>query len=315
MIFEFSIQEGALYLIELRQLRYLVAASEAGSFNRAARKLGIKQATLSRHILQVEQRLGMIIFDRTTRGAIPTPDGASYLLGARRLVGEFDQLNHWVRQKKDGIIGQIAVGFHTSISAGNLRGTLAAFRAAYPDIHIDYVERDRTHLLRDVECGMLDIAILIGEVPEPDLKHQTLWSDRIIVVLPDGHVLAEKEQIVFSDLLRETILLSASDPGPQIQKLLMARIGTPFLQPHIEVRDVSRETLLCIVAIGGGITLTSEAVLGLGIEGLHYRDLIESTGQFRAGYSGYWREDNRNPVLMRFLKFVRERYSLPPLRI
>jgi DNA-binding transcriptional LysR family regulator len=86
------------------------------------------------------------------------------------------------------------------------------------------------------------------------------------------------------------------------------------LQPHIEVRDVSRETLMCIVAMGEGITLTSEAVLGLGITGLQYRDLVESTGQFRAGYSGYWREDNRNPVLTRFLKFVRERYSLPPLR-
>ena len=230
MILEFSIQEGALYLIELRQLRYLVAASEAGSFNRAARKLGIKQTTLSRHILQVEQRLGMIIFDRTTRGAVPTHDGANYLLTAKRLVSEFDQLNHWVRQKKDGIIGQVAIGFHTSISAGNLRGTLAAFRGANPEIHIDYAERDRTHLLRDVECGMLDIAILIGEVPEPDLKHQTLWSDRIIVVFPEAHPLTTMEQIVFSDLLRETIVLSTSDPGPQIHKLLTAKIGTPFLQ-------------------------------------------------------------------------------------
>ena len=301
-------------MIELRQLRYLVAASEAGSFNRAARKLGIKQATLSRPILQVEQRLGMIIFDRTTRGAVPTSDGANYLLGAKRLVGEFDQLNHWVRQKKDGIIGQIAIGFHTSISAGNLRATLAAFKSANPDLHIDYVERDRAHLLRDVECGMLDIAILLGEVPEHDLKHQTLWSDRIIVVMPEGHPLAAKDQIAFPDLLRETIALSVSDPGPQIQKLLMTKIGTPFLQPHIEVRDISRESLLCTVAMGGCITITSEAVLGLGIGGLEYRDLFESTGQVRAGYSGYWRDDNRNPVLKRFLSFVRERYSLPPLR-
>jgi len=301
-------------MIELRQLRYLVAASESGSFNRAARKLGIKQATLSRHILQVEQRLGLIIFDRSTRGAIPTQDGASYLLGAKRLVEEFDHLNHWVRGKKDGIIGQIAIGFHTSISAGNLRATLADFRRANPDLHIDYVERDRAQLLRDVECGMLDIAILIGEVPEQDLKHQTFWSDRIIVVMPEDHPLAEQEQIAFSDLLREHIVLPVSDPGPQIQKLLVAKIGTPFLQPHIEVRDISRESLLCTVAMGGCITITSEAVLGLGIPGLDYRDLFESTGQFRAGYSGYWREDNRNPVLKRFLRFVRERYSLPPLR-
>lgn len=212
------------------------------------------------------------------------------------------------------IIGQIAIGFHTSISAGNLRATLAAFKTANPDLHIDYVERDRAHLLRDVECGMLDIAILLGEVPEHDLKHQTLWSDRIIVVMPQDHPLTAKEHISFPDLLRETIALWASDSGPQTQKLLMSKIGTPFLQPHIEVRDVTRESLRCTVAMGRCITITSEAVLGLGIGGLEYRDLVESTGQFGADYSGYWREDNRNPVLKRFLSFVRERYSLPPLR-
>ena len=55
-------------MIELRQLRYLIAAAEAGSFSRAARSLNIKQATLSRQILQVEKRLGMVLFDRMTRG-------------------------------------------------------------------------------------------------------------------------------------------------------------------------------------------------------------------------------------------------------
>lgn len=51
-------------MIELRQLRYLIAAAEAGSFSRAARSMNIKQATLSRHIIEVEKRLGMALFDR-----------------------------------------------------------------------------------------------------------------------------------------------------------------------------------------------------------------------------------------------------------
>lgn len=56
-------------MIELRQLRYLIAAAEAGSFSRAARNMNIKQATLSRHVIEVEKRLGMTLFDRRTRGA------------------------------------------------------------------------------------------------------------------------------------------------------------------------------------------------------------------------------------------------------
>ncbi|MFB9051028.1 LysR family transcriptional regulator [Sphingobium indicum] len=60
-------------MIELRQLRYLIAAAEAGSFSRAARGMNIKQPTLSRHIIDVEKRLGMTLFDRRTRGDTLTP--------------------------------------------------------------------------------------------------------------------------------------------------------------------------------------------------------------------------------------------------
>ena len=66
-------------MIELRQLRYLIAAAEAGSFSRAARNMNIKQATLGRHILEVEKRLGIALFDRKTRGPTLTPNGATYL--------------------------------------------------------------------------------------------------------------------------------------------------------------------------------------------------------------------------------------------
>ena len=76
-------------MIELRKLRYLIAAAEAGSFSRAARNLNIKQATLTRHILEVEQRLGIAMFDRGTRRATLTPNGKTYLTIARRIVKEF----------------------------------------------------------------------------------------------------------------------------------------------------------------------------------------------------------------------------------
>jgi DNA-binding transcriptional LysR family regulator len=59
---------GITPVIELRQLRSLIAAAEAGSFSRAARNLNIKRATLTRHILEVDKRLGMALFDRRTRG-------------------------------------------------------------------------------------------------------------------------------------------------------------------------------------------------------------------------------------------------------
>lgn len=92
-------------MIELRQLRYLIAAADAGSFSRAARNFNIKQATLSRHILEVEKRLGMVLFDRKTRGATLTSNGKIYLRTAQRIVTEFEELNARVRATNNGGAG------------------------------------------------------------------------------------------------------------------------------------------------------------------------------------------------------------------
>ncbi len=73
-------------MIEFRQSRYLIATANAGSFSQAARNLNIKQATLSRHILEIEKRPGMALFDRKTRGATLTANGATDLCTAPRIV-------------------------------------------------------------------------------------------------------------------------------------------------------------------------------------------------------------------------------------
>lgn len=150
-------------MIELRQLRYLIAAAEAGSFSRAARSINIKQATLSRHVLEIEKRLGMALFDRKTRGATLTPNGRTYLRTAQRIVKEFEELNNWVRATNNGHVGKLAVGFYTSFSAGNLRATLSEFGERHPEVKVSGFERDRDMLLAGIENGLLDIAIMIGE--------------------------------------------------------------------------------------------------------------------------------------------------------
>ena len=177
-------------MIELRQLRYLIAAAEAGSFSRAARNLNIKQATLSRHILDVEKRLGMALFDRRTRGATLTKDGETYLYTAQRIVGEWEELNAWVRSTRNGEAGRLAVGFYTSFSAGNLRATLSEFGERNPNVKLRGFERDRKMLLAGIENGVLDIAIMIGESRCPGLVNRSFWSERIMVAMREDHRLA-----------------------------------------------------------------------------------------------------------------------------
>ena len=300
-------------VIELRQLRYLIAAAEAGSFSRAARNINIKQATLSRHILQIEKRLGIALFDRRTRGATLTPNGVTYLRTARRIVKEFEELNAWVRATQNGSAGRLAVGFYTSFSAGNLRATISEFDERHADIKVCGFERSRDMLLAGIENGLLDIAIMIGETPYPGLNSRPFWSERILVAMPEGHVLATRERLHWPDLTGERFLLTAEDPGPETVNMLRGKLGMPGYMPEIEIGDVKRDTVLSAIALGGSISIVVESATGIQIPGVAFREVHETNGHSWVGFSGYWRADNGNPVLRRFLDFVAIRYSLPPI--
>lgn len=298
-------------MIELRQLRYLIAAAEAGSFSRAARNLNIKQATLSRHILEVEKRLGMMLFSRKTRGATLTVDGVTYLRTAQRIVKEFEELNGWVQATRNGEAGRLAVGFYTSFSAGNLRASLCEFGERYPEMRLRGFERDRDILLAGIESGLLDIAIMMGEAPYPGLMSRPLWSERILVAMPEGHPLAARERIHWSDLTGERFLLTERDPGPETRNMLLGKVSMPGYTFEIDMDDIRRDTVLSIIALGRHISIVAESALGIHVPDVVFREVHETNGHMRIGFSGYWRADNENPVLRRFLEFIAARYSMP----
>ncbi len=300
-------------MIELRQLRYLIAAAEAGSFSRAARSLNIKQATLSRHILETEKRLGMVLFDRKTRGATLTANGATYLRTAQRIVKEFEELNAWVRATNNGHSGKLAVGFYTSFSAGNLRATLSEFGERHPDVRVRGFERDRDMLLAGIENGLLDIAIMVGETPYPGLMSRPFWSERVLVAMPEGHRLTALERVHWTDLTGERFLLTERDPGPETRNMLLGKLGMPGYTPEIDMDDIGRDTVLSVIGLGAHISIVAESALGIHVPGVTFREVHETNGHTRIGFSGYWRDDNDNAVLRRFLDFVAVRYSQPPI--
>ena len=299
------------YMIELRQLRYLIATAEAGSFSRAARQLNIKQATLSRQILSIEKRLGLKLFERVSRGAILTREGEHYLDVARRVVDDFAEINAWVKASRSGVAGQLGIGFYTSLSAGNLRATLAEFSASHPDIEIKRFERDRRLLLAGLHSGAIDIAIMIGEAAYAEFQRRSLWSERLLIALAGEHPLLGADHIRWPDLADERFLLPNGDPGPELARIIGSKLARADMAPDIVHDRVSGETILSTVALGRHVTIVSEGSVGNRIDGVRYREIDDRDGETRIGFSGYWREDNPNPVLRTFLDLVTRRYAFP----
>ena len=294
--------------VDLQHLRYAVAAVEHGSFRRAAEVLQLRQSTLSRCVRQLEQLVGMELFERSSGGVRATEAGRNFLRVARSILEEVDSLVTMAHRTGRGEAGRLTIGFYTSLSAGNLRATLMDYSQRFPEIALNVIESSRARLVTALRNGNIDVAIVTGDGSLPHSKSVQLWSERILVVLPESHRLATNETVRWTDLKGETLLLSQRDPGPEIQDLLTARLVSQSDRPNVVRHDVSRESIKSLVGAGFGIGLTLEASLGATFTGVVHREARDGTGPVRIEHSANWRNDNDNPALIAFLKLLGERY-------
>jgi len=296
--------------IEIKHLRYAEVAERCGSFRKAAEVLSLKQSNLSRRVRHLEEELGVKLFARTNGGVRPTPAGRDFVKGARRILGELQVVIDGAKAVGRGEAGYLTIGFYTSLSAGNLRASLVEFGRRHPQVNVGTVEGSRVGLFDGIQNGTIDIGIVTGE-PSPDFdRSMVLWSERIIVALPEDHPLAANDIIYWTDLKRERFLLSERDPGPEIQDILIAKLSSPGDLPSVVRHDVTRENIKSLVGAGCGVSLMCEACMGASYAGVVYREARDGNGSTRIGYRAYWRDENDNPALRNFIRLLEERY--PP---
>ena len=172
-------------------------------------------------------------------------------------------------------------------------------------------ESSRSRLTTALRNGAIDIAIVTGGTPLLDSRMISLWSDRVLVALPEGHRLADGETVYWTDLKGETLLISHRDPGPEIQELLLTKLASAGDRPKAVFHDASWGNIKSLVGVGFGVSLVTESDVGANFSGLIYRQLRDGTGPSWVGYSAHWRADNDNPALASFLKILGERYPSP----
>lgn len=148
---------------------------------------------------------------------------------ARTILEEFETLIAAAKSTRNGETGRLAIGFSTSLSTGNLRASLLDFRQRFPQIALATIERRRTRLATALRNGVLDVLIVTGSMPMLNCTTKSLWSERVLVVLPEDHPLTAREVVYWTDLREETIIFSEYDPGREIEDLLVSKLVWPTI--------------------------------------------------------------------------------------
>jgi LysR family nitrogen assimilation transcriptional regulator len=168
--------------MELRQLRYFVGVSEAGSLLKASARLHIAQPALGQQIAALEQELGARLFDRSSRGVTLTEAGKIFLEHARVVLADVERARGAVRESAATPSGDVAIGLPTTVAQVATVPILKACREQLPQVRLKLVEAYSGFVHEWLLSGRLDLALLFGDQPEPAVAKRPLLDDRLAFI-------------------------------------------------------------------------------------------------------------------------------------
>jgi DNA-binding transcriptional LysR family regulator len=241
--------------MELRHLRYFVAVAEERNFTRAAQRLHIAQPPLSRQIQQLEEILGVQLFERNSRPLKLTETGR---------VGNIER--------------SLSVGFVGSTLYGMLPKIIRRFRDENTTVELSLHEMSTMDQFRALKDGVIDIGFGRIRHEDANIRRVILREEKMIVALPEGHPLSlVKPALALGDLVNETLIIFPKAPRPSYADQVLSAFHDRALKPRriYEVREL--QIALGLVAAGEGIAVVPSSVYGLKRDDVSYKELDDPT--------------------------------------
>ena len=271
----------------------LVVANTA-SFGRAARQLGVQQSTVSRRIRDLEDHIGVSLFERYAHGVRTTNAGAAFLDCAKQSQNTLALAAIEAQQAGRAGNGVLKLGFVWSFTVGAAKEIVTRFREQNRGVRVELTELGATALLDQVLWRRIDCAWIVRlHQLDPTLEVEPLWKEAAYLARPQdpGRIAGASQRY-----LRRT-----SDEWPILQRNIIDFIDDPRMEIH--VHNCSRESLLSLIAAGDGITLLPESIAKAGYPGVSMIPVDPNAGQPQI--SAVWRRETDNPALRRFMALTR----------
>ena len=262
--------------MNLRDLQYVLALAEHGHFGRAARACGVSQPTLSVQLRKLEDLLGVVLFERSSKAAAPTAACQRLLGHARAAVAEAEAILAVARDLRDPLAGRFRLGIIPTLAPYLLPLVFAPLRDALPDLDLEPWEDQTAALLDRLRAHELDAVLLATEVDGSDLASKALFTEPFLAALPPDHPLTGQAVVAELDLARDILVLA---DGHCLRDQTLATYGHAGAFDGA-LRAASLPTLLNMVAAGYGTTLIPGLAAGAAQDaGIVLRPLASQAGR------------------------------------
>jgi LysR family transcriptional regulator, hydrogen peroxide-inducible genes activator len=240
----------------IQQLRYIVALDEYRHFAKAAEECQVTQPGLTIQLKNLEQEIGIKIFDRTKVPLKPTLAGVEIIERAKKILREADAIRDYVVHKKNDLTGEITIGVISTLSPYLMPVFIKKINQIVPDVKFTIVEAGTVHLMHYLETGAIDVALMATPTTNPSLKEFPVFQEPFVACLPEGHSMVNAAFYELMDADKPELLLLQNEYCFNAQLLDICSLKEPGLHSgNIKYEINSIETLKNLVRAGMGFAI------------------------------------------------------------
>jgi DNA-binding transcriptional LysR family regulator len=246
-----------LYRLDLVSLSLFSLVVRSGSISKGAELAHLALGAASKRIADLETAVGSALFERHSRGITLTAAGEAFMHHAQRILRDVDLMAGDMSDYSAGVVGTVRLWANTSSVTQFLPRDIAAFNAVRPEIRIELEEQNSEQVALAVVDGEADFGIMADQMPTFGLQTRLYRRDRLVLAVPLGHPLTQRESVSFSDAL-EFDFVSLSRNTSLAKRLETATaFSGERLRLRIQVR--SFDAMCLMVAAGLGIAVLPDA--------------------------------------------------------
>ena len=294
----------------LKQVRYFVAAAEAGQISQAAIELNVSQSAVTAAVKQLEAMLQVSLFERHSNGVSLSYDGHRFLQHARHILAAVNEAVRASQSTHAEVAGRLKIGVTYTVAGYFLPPHLARFTRSFPEVQIELHEAPRSKIEQSLSKGALDLGVLLTANlrNRASIESLTLFRSQRRLWLPVEHPLLQADSLSLAEVAQEPYIMLTVDEAGQTAQRYWRKTEH---RPRVIFRTSSVEAVRSMVAAGMGVTVLSDMVYRpWSLEGqrIETRSLIDSVPSMDVGLA-WKRAAKLSPAANVFREFMASAFA------
>jgi DNA-binding transcriptional LysR family regulator len=286
---------------DLKHLSTFVAVAEELNFHRAAERLTMAQPAVSRVVLELEDRLGVKLLERTTRKVRLTESGRYLLEEAQEILSRIDIAENTVRLLASGTKAILRIGYTTITGHSLVPDITREFRKSNPDVRLEltylHSPAQRDKILQDE----IDLGFIEGSFQSSEIETRPVARHRLVALLPPSHPLAARTALTIEDLAREQLVMGTNAEWPTFRRIVIDAFQSAGQVMTVAQEASSITGILGLVTAGVGITIFTGMPRFCGESAIVARPVVTDPPVIVETYLA-WRRASISGAMRRFIE-------------